>query len=263
MAAGIYADGTTPYELHYIIPIENLRSVFENGILSHKRAGRHGHADVSAAAVQERRGRKIVPNPDRAEKKSLRIHRHVNLYLNAHNAMMFKVATDGKKFDPSKAQKICVLRINPAILGREEVVIADQNAATDDADFHQARTFTFDRVHTAVLKGGVAYWGKDRAAETNKKIRQAEVLVPYKLNPSYIMGMYACDAVAQRAIEGEFEEAVPVPISLHPSLFYRIPAGQFPPRLVAPINPSPPHNDAYPDLDEALPTSSSSGSGSG
>jgi len=48
-------------ELHCIMPIANLRSVMQSGILSHDRTKRVGHASVALEDVQDRRRGKRVP----------------------------------------------------------------------------------------------------------------------------------------------------------------------------------------------------------
>jgi len=48
-------------EFHSIMPMENIPSVLEHGILSHERASKLPHASVAMDAIQERRDLKQVP----------------------------------------------------------------------------------------------------------------------------------------------------------------------------------------------------------
>ena len=48
-------------ELHCIMPIANLRSVMQSGILSHNRTKRIGYASIALEDVQDRRRSKRVP----------------------------------------------------------------------------------------------------------------------------------------------------------------------------------------------------------
>ena len=48
-------------ELHYITPINNIPSMLQHGILSHKRADRMDHETVALQEVQDRRKDKRLP----------------------------------------------------------------------------------------------------------------------------------------------------------------------------------------------------------
>ncbi|MGR3973770.1 MAG: DarT ssDNA thymidine ADP-ribosyltransferase family protein [Candidatus Rhabdochlamydia sp.] len=251
----IYSDGTAPRELHYITPIANLKTIFEKGILSHHRAHRIEHADISNQEVQGRRHMTSVHNSDRngLGKRALTVHRYANFYLTAHNAMMY--------VKRANAKNLCILRINPVILGRDEVIIADQNAATNGVTFHKASTFVFDPNRTQWIKSSIGYWSgcNDIEQTRRKQIRQAEVLVPYQVDPSFIMGIYTCseqssDQVLTALKEHTNSETPFIPVDLYPSLFYVGNNGN-PPQLAAPPNHNQSFNRLYTELNEDLPSS--------
>lgn len=52
-------------ELHYITPINNIPSILQHGILSHKRADRMDHETVALQEVQDRRKDKRLPTGKR------------------------------------------------------------------------------------------------------------------------------------------------------------------------------------------------------
>lgn len=87
-------------ELHYIVPIKNVASIKEHGILSHNRAAKLTHADISMAEIQDRR--------EKAGARRPALHDYANLYFNGRNKMMAKKRPEH--------DYICVLRVAPAVL---------------------------------------------------------------------------------------------------------------------------------------------------
>lgn len=243
----IFSDGSSPKELFFMTPIRNLTSIFEKGIFSHKRANKIEHKDVSNQGVQGRRARKMVTNPIRAkgQKKALVVHRYANLYINAHNAMMYNIV-----FAQKKLGTLCVLRIRPEVLSRSEVVISTKNASTNGVKFispHKQSRLSDDS--TRILK--------NRSSNGNqeyRQIRQAEVLIPYQLNPSYIGGIYVPNKNVKSKVMEIFKNKCPVPINIHPSLFFQ--DSKFNSRLVS-VTPSKLSNSAFPKLVIQSPESSS------
>ncbi len=246
-----------PSELYFITPIANVPTILQQGILSKKRATLLNPVDISAQEIQDRRDGKVVLNPDRdaAGKKALDIHRCANLYMRAHNAMMY-VRKD-------KGDTLCVLRVDAHILSRQEVVATNMNAAKNEAHFSQARDFSFSPESARLHREPLGYVFEDknnnRLMEKRKAVRQAEVLVPYKLHPSFIRGAYVANNVALAALQAALPNPAPIPIDIHPSLFFSqhtpAPRGYNPLRN---INAQPLDNQDYSDLDYALATSSDS-----
>ena len=103
-------------ELHYITPIANIASIMQRGILSNRRVAKLQHQSVAKQEVQDLRAKVKVPGW-RA------LHEYANLYICARNPMLYKRHAVHKS--------LCVLRIKPSVLDLPEVVITDQNAASD------------------------------------------------------------------------------------------------------------------------------------
>jgi len=203
-------------ELHYILPIANLASVMEHGILSHRRVVRldFEHDDVSAAEIQDRRALVTVPRADRA-KSPLALHRHVNFYLNAHNAMMYV-----KRMDH---ENLCVLRIHREILERGDVMLSSRNSSTTSVSFFSPTEkdplYSPRSAHYLTVERTRGY-GEDK--EEGKAIRQAEMLAPYQVDPSYIGGIFVSCENSQRMVQGVLESIdKPLLITVHPSLFFQ------------------------------------------
>ncbi|HYY28137.1 MAG TPA: DarT ssDNA thymidine ADP-ribosyltransferase family protein [Chthoniobacterales bacterium] len=101
-------------EFHFIAPIANVVSILQHGIVSHNRAARLPHADISMQNIQDMRAGKKVHG-------GLTLHDYANLYFNGRNKMMAKKR-------PQHAE-ICVLRVSTDVLDLPGAVIADQNAS--------------------------------------------------------------------------------------------------------------------------------------
>lgn len=103
------------------MPLVNILSVLEHGILSYERAAKLKHHSVAMHEVQDRRDKKQVPH-------GLKLHQYANLYFHAGNPMLYKRKDD--------AENICVLRISTEVLQIEGVVITDCNAASQYVRFY-------------------------------------------------------------------------------------------------------------------------------
>lgn len=173
-------------ELHYITAIENIPSIMKYGILSHKRASRIGHISVAMEVIQERRHDKRIPG-------ARHLHEYANFYFDAHNPMLSKCR--------DRNDKICVLRINKEILDIPGVIIADHNASSDYARFYPVEE------GIQALDGDLVfarYWNhQEDPIETwrHKSIKCAEVLVPDKADPQYIIGVYVANETALQAVQ--------------------------------------------------------------
>lgn len=205
-------------ELYYITPIANVASILNRGLLSHKRAAKITHDDISASSVQEVREKKVVPNSKRMEqgKRSLQIHQYVNLYMRAQNAMMY--------LKKESREELCVLRIDPAVVRRQGVVFTNRNAATLEASFVAPNEFTFSQDSSRMMtdKYSYSYFDLDQGkAPKRRAVHQSEVLVPKEVHPSFIRGVYVVNEAAHtKFLEQLGSVGSPIPIDLHPSLFF-------------------------------------------
>lgn len=194
-------------ELGYITAIANLASIAERGILSHRLAEAIPHVDLAMAEIQDRRDGKPVPDMRRARPRD--IHEYAPLYICARNPMLCR--------RQDRHEEICVLRVDPAVLDLEHVVVTDGNAASDYTRFSAApgglaevdAEMTFAEWWTD--PNPYEYWER-------KRRKCAEVLVPDRVDPSYITGVYVSCKEARKACR-----AVPAswPITVDPYLFFQ------------------------------------------
>lgn len=171
-------------ELHCIMPIDNLPSVAQHGLISYERASQLPHRSVALQPVQERRDVISVP-------QGLRLHQYANLYFHARNPMLFKRL--------GEADSLCILRVSTAALGIPRTVITDQNAASKYVRFYapnQWQNLDFDRIYAESWQDqdSIQYWQK-------KSAKCAEVLVEHCVPANLIFGAYVRNDISQRFLE--------------------------------------------------------------
>jgi ssDNA thymidine ADP-ribosyltransferase, DarT len=189
-------------EFHCIMPIDNVASVMQHGILSHERAARLQHHSVAMSEIQERRDQKHVPG-------GLRLHQYANLYFHARNPMMFK--------RQDEAPSLCILRVSLDVIDVQGVVFSDCNASTDYVRFLDPSQWTllnFDDIYAMDWR----HQGDQVAYRLHRARKCAEVLVPHRVEPARLLGAYVVDQVAaQRLTNAGFA----LPIVVDPVLFFR------------------------------------------
>lgn len=189
-------------ELHFITSMKNVRSIEKRGILCYQKAKQYTHVSIAMQQIQTLRSKKVVPN-------GLPLHKYANLYICARNPMLYK--RKGEHLD------ICVLRISSDVLDLPNVVIADGNAASDFTAFGPSPAGL-----TKIDKDMVfaEFWtDPNQIVEWQKKSAKcAEVLVPDKIEPQYIMGAYvSCKQAEQKLLATGSQ----LPITIDSHLFFR------------------------------------------
>ena len=194
-------------ELGYITAIANLPSILERGILSHRLAATIEHVDVAMASIQDRREGKPVPDVRLPRPREL--HEYAPLYVCPRNPMMYVRS--------SRHEELCVLRIDPSILDHEGVVVADGNAASDYTRFDAAPG---GLVHVDEEMTFAEFW-TDANVYTyyeRKRRKCAEVLVPDRVDPRFVVGAYVSCERARRVCGAL---PVPWPVTIAPELFFQ------------------------------------------
>ncbi len=188
-------------DLHYIAPIANIASIIEHGILSNRRAARLPHESIAMQEVQGRRVDKRIPG-GRA------LHDYVNLYVDAHNPMLSKRR--------SQNHDICVLRVDAQVLDLDGVIVADRNAASSYARFYPMASGIAALDKDLVY---ARYWTHQDPYEamTQKSIKCAEVLVPDRVDATFITGAYVADEVGLAALKTAHGA---LPATINHSMFF-------------------------------------------
>lgn len=188
-------------ELHCIMPMDNVASVMQHGILCYERAAKLQHRSVAMQPVQDRRDQKPVPG-------GLKLHQYANLYFHARNPMLYKRLAE--------AENLCVLRVSKDVLGLRGTVFSDQNAASNYARFlspSQWQELDFDAIFAMSWKHP-----DDQIAEWRHKSRKcAEVLVPGSVESRFLRGAHVMNGQAEQRLRGL---GFGLPVNINPVLFF-------------------------------------------
>jgi hypothetical protein len=188
-------------EFQCIMPLKNIPSVLQHGILSNERAAQLPHDSIAMPEVQERREPKPIP-------RGLKLHQYANLYFHARNPMMYS--------RKEKVADLCVLCVSLEVLHLAGAVIADRNAAGNWVRFldpSQWSLLDFDRIFATDWRDSDQFEYYDR-----KSKKCAEVLVPHVVEPRFLIGA----RVVSRATEEQLRAlGFSLPIVVDPGLFFR------------------------------------------
>ncbi len=189
--------------LSYLTPIANVPSIMQRGILCHNKAKRLNPHSIAAEEIQDRRRGKRVP-------QGRLLHDYANLYINPRNPMMYR--------RKGLHAQICVLQVDPSVIDLADVVVSDQNAASDWARF-AAAPGGLDIVDYERTSANEWTAHEDRRDIWRHKAQMcAEVLVPSRVAPTLIVGAYVSCAASNKILVGS--GFVPI-IEERPSVFFR------------------------------------------
>ncbi len=190
-------------ELDYITHVDNVASISRLGILSHRRAAKVAHVDVSLAEVQDRRRIKRVPG-------GLRLHDYANTYLTARNPMLYKRLCEGM------LDELCIISISPSILDMDGAVMSDRNAAASYCRF-ALPTDALPSIDADLVNR--AYWtgGSPLEQERCKHAKFTEVLIPHVIPPDYLIEIQVGSSTAKEALAAN---GCSLGISMNKHLFF-------------------------------------------
>lgn len=182
--------------LYNIAPVSNLRSIYQRGLLSHDRANKLAHSDISNSSVQARRDCKIVAG-------GRTLHSYANLYFNPKNAMLYSRLCE--------RGDLVVLRISKQVMDTPGSYVTDGNAANRVTRFMSLpdglNDIDLDEIYS-IPHGG---WH-----EQQKRVTQAEVLVPNRIPPQFIESFFAPNQTTLQAATA----VVPWSGKVDPELFF-------------------------------------------
>lgn len=180
--------------LYNIQEIENVESIMKYGLLSHNEAINIKHIDISNSDVQNRRERKTIDD--------VPLHDYANVYFDYWNPML------SRKRDIN--DKLAILVISPDILNIKGCLVSDKNAAVDDAKFYAAE------IGYLFLDFKAIYY--NQWFFSAKQIKQAEVLVPNKIDSKYIEGIIVYNYENKTLLEKN--KNIKVKIECKPECFF-------------------------------------------
>lgn len=165
-------------KLYYITHIDNIDSILQLGILSHKIIEEQ---KVRYTPVYDK---KIILNrKDRKTPDGKSLWDYANLYFQARNPMLYRV------LDEQSADKIAIIGIDLEVLDLPGVFVTNGNAASFSSTIHPANEYKkiMSELESVL---NTQYW-KDE--DGSKRKIMAECLIPDKVLSDYIKEIYVVD----------------------------------------------------------------------
>lgn len=189
-------------ELHNIMPMVNIPSVLQLGILSNEKINllKISSESIAYEETQKKRDKKQVP-------QGLKVHQYANLYFDARNPMMYV----------RKDKEICVLRISKEVLSVKGVVLSDQNVSSNYVRFYSPQeidNINFDLVFAKDWR----HPNDQIAFLRHKSAKCAEVLVPHCVPSKFIIGAYVSDENSKEKMKSK---GFTSEITINPNIFFR------------------------------------------
>jgi len=192
-------------ELHYIVPIANLPSILARGLLSHRRVAVIDHLSVANEEVQVRRA-------SRKLQTGRWLHEYVNLYFCARNTMLYFLVRTYLQ------SELSVLRISTDVLSVSGALVTDRNAASGIALVADPATGIARLDRDVVFAQSWIHEGDPDATYDHRQRMCAEVLVPDRIGPEYILGAYVADDRGKALLEAAAPGLV---VTINARLFFR------------------------------------------
>lgn len=187
-AAERYFELTGKRYVYNIMPIDNIPSVLQHGILCFDMMAHLQHTSIAMNDVQTRRSRVEIPNGHS-------LHQYANLYFSFRNPMI--------SARRNIASQLCILAISTEVMNLDGCIFSDRNAAASLVRFYSPmegmQHLDFRGIHAE-------FWTDPNPIiqREKKTIKCAEVLIPHRVAPEYIAGAYVINenAAAQLKSNG-------------------------------------------------------------
>mgnify|MGYP000924424427 FL=1 len=192
-ASELFYNKTQKNGFYNIMPIENIKSILTNGILSHNNAKKINHNSVAMQEVQDIRENIKVPN-------GMYLHDYANLYFDFGNPMMYKRR--------NQAEHLCILKISLEVFNLDGIVVSDRNASSLYARFYTPSVginmLDFDTIYMKNWNSGDFY-----LKLYYKSVKCAEILVPNKVDSKYITAACVINEINRnKLIDVGFKEEI-------------------------------------------------------
>ena|SRR5688572_18568142 len=191
-------------ELHFIVPIENLNSIRQHGILCQNEVRKRGLTFKSLAnpEIQQIRAKRMVS-------QGRVIHDYANLYVNGRNSTLFSMLQ----------QKIptCLLSVSPTVLDVPGVHVSRRNAASEEPSILPYPSGLEQVQRNEVMRD--SWFVKDDAVLSHQYelLMAAEVLVPSAIGTSYLVKAYASSANQRTEV---LDVGIGIPVSVNKWMFF-------------------------------------------
>jgi O-acetyl-ADP-ribose deacetylase (regulator of RNase III) len=174
-------------QLYYITHIDNLPSILEHGILSHRLIQKEkiNFTPIYSEDIVSRRSHRIVSND-----KTL--WDFANLYFLARNPMLYKVKCD------KSIEQIIVLGVRKDVMDTKGVFITDGNAANLPTTI--VPRSKVGKESWAEISANIEREWWSQGDDSKRKI-MAECLVPESVPPGYIQTIYTANLDVREKVE--------------------------------------------------------------
>lgn len=178
--------------LYHMTHLDNLKGIFEHGLLSHNRAHQNGilSKDISDRTVNNRR---------------VKFHDYVPLYFNPKNPMLYRIK--------DIQDEIAILCINREVLFSEKVLIADGNAASSTTSFYKS-VGALKKLDWNIIRS--EYWSD---FVDGKRIRCAETLLPDEIATTQIEQIFCYSNISMKKANEQLHN-YEIPITVSSKLFF-------------------------------------------
>ncbi len=175
------------YALHHITKLSNLKSIFQYGLLSHRKAHSQVNShllglcisDISDADVQKVRKTKLLNHRSLQE--------YVCLYFNPRNPMLFK--------RQDQQEDLVILGVEPLLLLEKDVYFSDGNAAAQLTQFYNDLS-QLNQVNWEIVRAD--FWSDQL---DGKRIRCSEILAPFTVSVEKIKKVFCYNTKQVQQIE--------------------------------------------------------------
>jgi O-acetyl-ADP-ribose deacetylase (regulator of RNase III) len=191
--------------LYYITHIENLPSILQRGILSHKAVEELGVSYTpiyDSGIVSKRKDKSTIARSSLWE--------YANLYFQPRNPIMYRVVHEKDKRD------IAVVGVKPDVLGAAGGIITDGNAANDPTQFFAIKEgIEILQKQWKIIQN--EWWNE---LDGSKRKIMAEYLVPEQISPELVHSVFVADYKAKERIETIIGSAR-IPVIPEPNMFFQ------------------------------------------
>ncbi|MCF4967092.1 DarT ssDNA thymidine ADP-ribosyltransferase family protein [Nostoc sp. CMAA1605] len=191
--------------LYYITHIENLPSILQRGILSHKKVEELAVSSIpiyDVGIVSKRKDKSTPTNSSSWE--------YANLYFQPRNPMMYRVVHEKDKRD------IAVVGVKPDVLGATGALITDGNAANEPTQFFSIQ----DGLATLQKQWKIIqneWWNE---LDGSKRKIMAECLVLDQISPELVHSVFVADYKAKERVE-QLIGTAKIPVIPEPNMFFQ------------------------------------------
>lgn len=192
-------------ELFYITHIDNLPSILEHGILSHRLV------EDSQIETERIYDSQIVTN--RAQKRApdgRSLWNFANLYFQPRNPMLYRVLSEKKK------DNIVILGIQPDLLDGQDVFVTTGNAASYESTILPAQHGLKEIFQMWNIIQN-EWW---KPEDGSKRKIMAECLIPERVSPDFIKTIYVANHTIADRVRDTLKHPT-IPIVPEPRLFFQ------------------------------------------